>query len=540
MALVPLENVGSMGVILDRKPYELPPEAWSLVKNVRLKDNVLIKFPGHEEVYATPSTPPRWILPWPGATDYYWVYAGTDKIYRVTGSTHTNITRYTTTPGDDDYGHTTADRWSGGLLGGVPILVSSGRVDDPQQWNGTSGRLEDLGNWPATYKCAVIRVHKQFLIALRVIKGGNTFEHLVKWSHPATPGTVPTSWDETDDANDSGEIELAETGGFLVDCATLGAINILYKEGSTWTMQYVGGQSIFDIQPLFSSSGLLAIDCGKEFNGMHFAVGRDDIVVHDGTKNSIQSVIKGRNLEWYRENLSADNYQATYVARNYKESEMWVCMVTEGGASGVDAFTTADTAMIWNWKDNTWTFRDLPGCAHAAYGVVDDTTTFRIINSQTQIIDEDPSLIDSRSYSPAKEDLVLAGTVDTKLYKADTGEDFAGTDIEFYAVRTGLAIVGKDRQGNLKIDLNSTKFVRRIYPKIEAPCDVNISVGGQDREDGAVDWQGPFAFCPRTDTFIDVLVNARFIALRIELDGAVSCKVRGFLLDMDVIGEATM
>ncbi len=535
MALVPLENVGAMGFIADKKPYQLPPEAWSSCKNVRFKENRLEKFLGHEAIYGTPSTVPRWLLPWPTASDYYWIYAGTAEVHRVTGSSHTEITRVS-----GDYGASAADRWNGGMLGGVPILNHSGRDDYPQQWSIGASKLIDLGNWPLNYYCSVMRVHKQFLVALRIIKSGTAYEHLVKWSHPATPGTVPASWDEADDAYDTGEVELAETGGLLVDCTTLGGINMVYKEGSTWTMQYVGGQSIFSFQLLYQSFGMLAIDCVKEFNGMHFVAGRDDIAVHDGTKNGLRSVIKGRNLHWYRENLSADNYQATYVARNLKDSEMWVCMVTEGGASGPDSFTTADTALVWNWKDDTWSIRDLPGCAHAEYGVIDDQTTARIIDSQTQIIDEDDSFIDQRTYSPAKEDLIFAGTADTKLYKADSTNAFDGTDIEFYAERTGLAIVGKDRQGNLKIDLNSTKFVRRVYPKIECSAAVAISIGGQDREDGAVHWHDPITFTPGTDSFIDCMQNTRFIAIRVSLTSSVSCIVRGFLVDMDVIGEATL
>lgn len=541
MALIPYENLGSGGIVLDKASYELPPEIWSAGKNVRFKNNRVEKFPGHEQVTGTPSTPPRFLLPWPGPSDYYWIYAGTDEIYRVTGTTHGNITRYTTTPGDDDYNATVANRWSGGLLGGVPILNHDGRNDYPQQWDIVNSRLKDLDNWQADYYCSVMRVHKQFLVALRVTKStGTSYEHLVKWSHPATPGTVPASWDETDDAYDTGEVELAETGGLLVDCMTLGGVNIVYKEGSTYTMQYVGGQSIFAFDRIYSNFGLLAVGCMQEFDGKHFAVGRDDIVVHDGTKNGIQSIISGRNLDWFRENLSADYYPRTFVLRNLKEREMWVCLVTEGGAGGIDAFTVPDTAMVWNWDSNTWSFRSLPGIAHAEYGVVDDSTSGRIIDSQTMTIDSDDSLIDARTYSPAKESPLLAGTDDTKLFKADSTFTFDGSNVEFSIERTGLAIAGKDRQGNIKIDLNSRKFVRRIFPKIVSASAVDIYVGNQENEEGAVAWSDAYSFTPGTDKFIDVLLNFRFLCLKVVVTSGVSCVIRGFLLDMDLISESTL
>jgi hypothetical protein len=53
MPLVPFENVGSVGIIQDTPPYNLPQGAWSDGNNVRFLDNGVKKVAGYKEVMAT-------------------------------------------------------------------------------------------------------------------------------------------------------------------------------------------------------------------------------------------------------------------------------------------------------------------------------------------------------------------------------------------------------------------------------------------------------------------------------------------------------
>ena len=71
MPLVPIENLGQIGIIKDTPPYNLPPNAWSDGNNVRLLDNGVKKVAGYQEVMATCPFPPYYIHPYLTASGTY-------------------------------------------------------------------------------------------------------------------------------------------------------------------------------------------------------------------------------------------------------------------------------------------------------------------------------------------------------------------------------------------------------------------------------------------------------------------------------------
>lgn len=197
MAMIPIENVGAIGVITDVPSHKIPPEAWSTANNIRFVNQVAQKMQGQQVVYGTLGTAPHFLVGWNYTTEYRWLYASPTKIYYTNGAAHTNATRYTTTPGDDDYTGLTRPIWTGGILHGVPILNHDNGTDYPQQWDDALGRFIDLANWPTDYYCKSMNVWGNFLVACNITKPAGNNPYIVKWSDVADPGTVPGSWDET-------------------------------------------------------------------------------------------------------------------------------------------------------------------------------------------------------------------------------------------------------------------------------------------------------------------------------------------------------
>ena len=220
MPLIKVKNTGKIGVIRDLSDHELPINAWTDCKNIRFLDGMAEQFLGHGEVYATPPVTPYHILPCVIGTERYWLYAGSQKIYAVNVAggvvTHTNITRQTA---GVDVNYTGAlNAWTSTLLGGVPILNAGNVTDPPQSWDlNVANNCAALANWPANTYCKALRSYKNFLIALNITKTATNYPFMVKWSHPAVPGAVPSSWDETDPTKDAGEFDLAEGYDPIVD-----------------------------------------------------------------------------------------------------------------------------------------------------------------------------------------------------------------------------------------------------------------------------------------------------------------------------------
>jgi hypothetical protein len=531
MPIIHIDGLGSKGINRDIEPAHLEPEYWSDGKNVRFLNQRVQKFLGTEEVYESWNlgagyTCPQWLLPWDDVGTPYWFAPGTAKIIRMENGSTVDVTR---TSGGN-YNAATTNLWSGMVLGGVPILNNDASLDYPQSWVAGTSKFQDLPNWPANTYCAIMRSLKQYAVALDITVSGARSPHVVKWSNPALPGSVPTKWDNADD-NDSNEQPLSEGGGFIIDAQALRDFLVVYKETATYLMSVTSGPFVMNFRRIFDQSGILAPRCAKNFFGKHFVVTRGDVIVHDG--QTAISVIDKKNRNWLFNNMKADKLRQTYVAPNYPNNEMWICFIS----NSIDG-TFADSALVWNWVDNTWGVRELADVAHIGYGLVDKTGASDIIDDQDVIIDLVEDYIDGAPFAAGQLRLLGAANSATndKLLEFDETNTEYGTNIDCYVERTGLAIVGRDRQGRPIIDPTSTKYIRRVWPKLESTGPVDIYIGSQSRLEGPTTWAGPYSFDPEVDSHIDCRVQGRTVGLKIASNADISWSCTGFALDLEIIG----
>lgn len=524
MALIPIDSVGSIGIIKDKKPHELPLEAWSSGQNVRFTDNYVEKCKG-ESLWQTPTVAPYWAMAVPNPLAFYWVYAGLNKVYAFDGATHTNITRQTAAV-DVNYAATADLNWTGGILNGVPVLNNG--IDVPQKWlpTETSTKLEMLSNWNANWTCGALRPYKNFLIALDVTKSGTRYPQMVKWSHAADPGALPDSWDETDPAKDAGEYSLAETPGFVVDCVPLRDANIVYKEDAIFLMQFIGGINIFRFAALSKQLGILSRRCAVEYRpGLHavFCVG--DIVKHDGQQ--VVSILDGRMRKWLAANLDQTYYGRSFTCNFQAKHEVWFCFPMDGNAY-------PNMAMIWNWQDNTLTLRQLNDVSHIEPGLLSDVPGTWAGASGTW--DAQTAVWDVRSYGAAENSLIQVRPNATALTLTESTNLFSGSAMTSSVERTGIAVpfvAGKAP------DFSSYKFIRSIWPRIEGTDggQVSISVGTQNQIDGSVTWESPVLYTIGTTQKIDCRVAGRLLAVKIESTSDVEWRLHGYEIDVQPGGR---
>jgi hypothetical protein len=529
MPLIGIKDSGKHGVHKDRPAYELPVAAWSEARNIRFREGAARLMEGHAAVLGTPTVTPKWLLPVKTSTNSFWIYAGNTKVYAVEGVTHTNITRQSAGV-DVDYAAPAEPPWNGGVLNGVPILNNS--VDVPQMWLPVSAaqRLQNLSSWPATLRAKSVRPFKNFLVAMHLQKSAVDYPYLVKWSDAADPGTVPSSWNEADPTTISGEsATLAETGDFIVDGHPLRDIFVIYKESSTWGMQFIGGQFIFRFYKMFDDFGMLTHECTREFKGRHFVVTRDDIVVHDG--NQWESVGHQR----YRRNLfsriDGTNYHRTFVTADYNAKEMWICFPETGQS-------TCTRALIWNWESNTFTERELPGVNHVAFGNV-RTSGEESWDTGADTWETGTDAWDTAGISAATETVLFAKESTAALLEGNNGYTFDGAPISAILERTGIPLVGQDKEGNPLVDPTVVKLCRGIYPKLQAApgATFTVQLGGQMFQDGPVTWQPEQTFDPATQFKIDSLFSAKYLAIRWMSTGSQSWQLDSMQWDIERAGR---
>jgi hypothetical protein len=606
MPLVPFENVGSVGIIQDTPPYNLPQGAWSDGNNVRFLDNGVKKVAGYKEIMATCPFVPLHIYPYLSAdgVNRYWIAFGATDIAVWSGSSWTDVTRqntltlngavtsgagtitvdtgsvltslassgtlvigneetgtlnqyeeltYTardtgtgviTLSGTTSYDHpdnsivtpsqstTTSDwdyqanekdnKWQVTNLNGV--LVATNGVDDPQYWPlsagvpSTANPFLALKNWPPGESCKSIRSFRSFLIGLNWSRANNE-PTLIKWSSSIITGiNPPATWDQTDPTLESGERYLSDTDGDIIDGLPLGDSFLVYKSDSIYVMNFIGAPRIFSFKLLSPTIGALSKDAIAEFEGGHFFIGNSDCYVCNG--QTVRPLLPNRMRRAMFENINGDDYEKCYVAADYVRNEMLACFPSSDSA-------TVDRALIWNWKDNTFSFRDLPNAAYAVAGVF-DITTGATWDTSSDYWDIGSGSWGTRNYDNVKESLVFCDITNTKLYRDDFGNKEDTADMTAYIERTGLDLN----------DPQSVKFVSAVYPQIEVSGNntVNVYVGRQMAPEDSVTWEGPIAFNPNNQSKVSCRVSGKYFGIKVESTTDIDWKLHGVAFEVQQRG----
>jgi len=609
MPLIPFDNVGSIGIIQDTPPYNLPQGAWSDGNNVRFLDNGVKKMAGYKEVMATCPFAPYYINPYLATNGtYYWIAYGSTDIAVYDGATWIDITRqatlqlngavshnsssitvdtgaalsalpatgtlkigtnntadqdtnsgnkyeeitysardvvtgvitlspnnlyhhpdnttvypsgstYTT---DSDYGaNTTSRRWTSTNLNG--LLIATNGFDSPQMWPlsggipSTATPFRELQNWPTGASCESIRSFRTFLIGLNWTRD-NEEPRLVKWSTEAAYGEAPSTWDETDATLDAGEYELSDTPGEIIDGLPLGDSFLIYKNDSIYVMNYVGTPYIFSFKLLSPTVGALSKNSIAEFEGGHFFIGNSDCYVCNG--QTINALLPNKMRRAMFDNFDGASYEKCYVAADYVRNEMLACFPSSNSL-------TVDKALVWNWKENTFSLRDLPNASYINHGII-DITVGATWDGATEDWDVGSGAWGERNYDSVKENLVFCDITNTKIYRDNFGHKEDTANMSSYIERTGLDLN----------DPQSIKFVSAVYPQIEVSGDnsVNVYVGRQVSTEQGITWEGPILFNPNTQSKVSCRVSGKYFGIKVESSGDFDWKLHGVAFEVQQRG----
>ena len=498
------------GMAKDINPTALPNEVFSHTENVRFEDNAAKKILGHDNVFTAPSVAPYFLINLTGATNY-WFYTGSAKIYRTDGSTNTDVTR--TSGGDYATSLTGTGNWVGSIFNGLPLLTNG--VDEPQIWSTGTSKFIDLANAPL---CKSIRPYGNYAIALNTTESGTNYPNRVKWSDATT--SLPTTWSAAA-TNDAGQNEVGDEGDIIIDGTSLAKSFIIYKEKSTWLMNYIGGNLVFSFQKLFNDTGVLSRNCVVEFDSRHFVVTEGDLIVHNGV--SKESIATGTVKRTLFDDLDSTNYRNIFTLHNKQKTEIWVCYPTVGS-------TYCNKALIWNYKINAFSFRDLPNILHIATGIVNPGASSTVWSGQSQswIAYSTTTSWGERNYNPAETSILMAGTTDTKFYRADNGFDFAGSNFTMTLERKGLTLDG---------NTNTVKSVRKVTPKVAGTGSVNISIGSAMSPNATYTYTASQSFNPNSQNKVDARSTGKYIAVKFQHTSATTFELNGYDLEYEVLGE---
>ena len=211
----------------------------------------------------------------------------------------------------------------------------------------------------------------------------------------------------------------------------------------------------------------------------------------------------------------------TFLVHNKHKSEVWICYPA---TNAVNNFP--DSAVIWNYKDNTWSTRDLPNVNYIAKGVVNPVLA-NTWTASTSTWEKSTLNWAQAPYNPVINSLLMCGTNDTKFYLADSSTTFDGTNFLTKLERIGLHSGRTD----------AVKSVTKVFPRIEGTGSVNISVGSELQPFQGVSYNDPVSFEIGSDFKVDCRVKGRYIAIKIESSADTQFELSGIGIEAEVVSK---
>jgi len=213
---------------------------------------------------------------------------------------------------------------------------------------------------PVTVTCGIIEAFGDLLVAGNLTEkdGNNVVRRLsgvVRTSDVAVPGSVPNNWNPfISGVNTADEITLAETA-VIKDLKALQGNMYIYSTNSIHALKTTGNVNApVTFNSVTDEYGCLTTGGVVEYDGKHFVIGRNDIYVFAGNPGNIQSLADKRVRNYFFDRINPTFEQRLFTLLNHRETEIWICYPTVSSLSG-----ECDEALIWNYRDNTWTIRDL-------------------------------------------------------------------------------------------------------------------------------------------------------------------------------------
>ena len=536
MSIIPLRDLGSVGVITDTSPYNIPLNGFSKAYNVRFDEGRVRRAPVFRKVKDSLGFTPRFCFGVVPAVGFDTVVIVSDDyvIKEFANNTITDVSGSIT-------GSSDPRPFTGTSLADITYINRPDRVPVSQSASGTN--FVDLANWDSTWRAVSLRAFGDQLIALNMTEGATSYPTRIRFSDITSANSVPGSWDATDATKSAGFIDLVQIPTEIKDGLSLGSNFIIYSSDQTWLMEFIGGQFIFQTRKLFNDAGVINQNCVVEADGRHFVFGPHDIYLHDGTTK--QSICDERVKSFIYDNINNNNADVCFALHNPTLNEIMFCY--QSGDADV-AFTNANRcnrAAVYNYRNNTWTFYDLPNVSAGTHANVNSVSTYAT-TSATYALTGGTYYSQQDSYDRhtliVGETKTVDGITSDKLYGldlSDTGQLAYELDTEAtkypYLERTGIDL---DETGSAA---RQYVVITRLYPQADT---INASNTKMTFEFGASDiprnvptYSTPVTFDIATDYKIDSRAAGRYLSYRMTLTDNKDFDLSGWDIEVTPTGS---
>jgi hypothetical protein len=536
--MLPIRNVGEVGVITDASPVSLPPNAFTRAKNVRFDEGKVSRAPVFRKIQDSLSAIPRFTYAIPASTSSsYASIILVSPTYQIQEYANGSVT---SRQGSIATTSSSSARFTGTALADITYLNRNDRVPVYMANGGT--QFADLPNWDANWRSESLRAYGDFLLALNTTESGTTYSSRVRWSNLALANSVPDSWDASDTTKSAGFNDLIEMKTPIVDGASLGTNFIIYSKDQVYLMEFTGGNFIFNFRKLFSDVGIINQNCAVEVEGKHFVFGDNDIYIHD--THTKQSIVDERIKQYIFTGLNTAKTDRCFVQANPDLEEVYFCYVSGDDMAEYTSGDRCNRAAVYNYKNNTWSFLDLPNISSGTHGSIASVATYATVvgtydtiggTYYSQEADFDThALFVGESNTPD-------GITSNKLYGLDMPD--TGTLLSYnfdgeankgpYLERVGIDL-------DEVTSVSRYKIISKIYPQIETDSSnkqFNFTFGAADLQASTPTYETPVTFDALSDHKIDSRAAGRYLSYKLTVPDNKNFSFIGFDAELTLTGR---
>lgn len=531
MVNLPIRGLGDIGVVTDMEPHELPINAYTMGKNVRFDEGRVSRSPIFRTIKDTLGFDPRAAL---GIISS----SGFDSV--ILASNAWDIQEYangTLTSRNGTITGTTSDAvFTTTSLANVAYINRPDRI--PVFRINTGTNFADLTNWTSTWRAESLRAYGDFLIALNLTENGTNYPSRVRFSTLTQANTIPSTWDASDATESAGFNDLVQLRSGIVDGCSLGTSFIIYSSDQVWAMDFVGGAFIFNFRKLFSNTGVINQNCVVENEGKHYVFGTDDIYMHDG--NTRVSIADQKVKNFIFNSIQTGQTDRFFVQQNTALSEIYFCYVSGDAYVSFSNSERCNRAAVFNYKNGTWSFMDLPNVSAGTVANVNSVLTFAGASISYNLIGgsyySQEGGYNQHTLMVGKSNSTDGLTTD-KLYGLDLADRGALTfTADTQALKSPFlerTTIDLDEQG---LPLTGYKVITKLVPQISTTNSdktVNITLGSANYLGDSPTYQSPTAFSTSTDLKIDTRVSGRYLSYKLDVSDAKDFSFVGF--DAEII-----
>lgn len=536
--MLPIRNVGEVGVITDASPASLPPNAFTRAKNVRFDEGKVSRAPVFRRIQDSLSIIPRFTYAIPASTSSsYASIILVSPTYQIREYANNAVA---SRQGSISTTSSSVARFTGTALADITYLNRNDRVPVYMANGGT--QFADLPNWDSNWRAESLRAYGDFLVALNTTESGTGYSSRVRWSNLALANAVPDSWDASDTTKSAGFNDLIEMKTPIVDGASLGTNFIIYSKDQVYLMEFTGGNFIFNFRKLFSDVGIINQNCAVEVEGKHFVFGDNDIYIHD--THTKQSIVDERVKQYIFTGLNTAKTDRCFVQANPDLEEVYFCYVSGDDMAEYTSGDRCNRAAVYNYKNNTWSFLDLPNISSGTHGSIASVATYATVVGSYDTIGgtyysqeagfDTHALFVGESNTPD-------GITSHKLYGLDMPD--TGTLLSYnfdteankgpYLERVGIDL-------DEVTEVSRYKIISKIYPQIETDSSnkqFNFTFGAADLQASAPTFETPVTFNALSDHKIDSRAAGRYLSYKLTVPDNKNFAYIGFDAELTLTGR---